>query len=117
MQKEIIVKGIYYYYYYSNSINDYFRCITLCHTGVIENSHGKLLFQSQSPDEVALLNGADKNNYKFEGDEDEFRSVNIDGLKEKYEVLAVNDFNSYRKRMSVIVKSQAGKVYYYYIII
>eukprot|EP00605_Chrysophyceae_sp_TOSAG23-4_P002081 GSChrysophyteH1.ASY1.ANO1.2302.1 assembled CDS len=59
---------------------DFLRCLATCHT---------------SPDELALVEGADKLNCSPEG----------------FQVLAVNAFNSERKRMSVILKSDTGEYF------
>lgn len=77
--------------------------LALCHTVVIDKRNGK--FSSASPDEVALLEGAKAQGYEFIGkQEGGVMCVKIpSGDVLKYRLLNVLEFNSTRKRMSVVV--------------
>ncbi len=81
----------------------------LCHTVLLDK--GK--YNAASPDELALINAAKQFGFEFTGlDENDFytcdeKDKNGDLVKShKYELLNVLEFNSTRKRMSVILKEQ-----------
>ena len=83
--------------------------LALCHTIVIDKASGK--FNAASPDELALVNMAKQQGYVFkEMDADDNMTISIDGRLTKYKLLHVCEFNSTRKRMSVIVKNSEGKI-------
>jgi magnesium-transporting ATPase (P-type) len=43
----------------------------LCHTVIVEEKNGKMVYNSQSPDELALINAAKHFGFNFKGrDED-----------------------------------------------
>ena len=76
------------------------RCLTTCHTVVREKSG---TYRAESPDELALVEGAGRYRCElFERGSKEME-VSIFGEKVTYEVLAVNPFNADRKRMSVLL--------------
>jgi len=80
--------------------------LALCHSIVIDKRTGKM--NSASPDELALVDGAAKQGYVFKGkDADNVVSIErmSDGEILKYVLLNTLEFNSTRKRMSVIVKN------------
>ena len=78
--------------------------LALCHTVVIDKRNGK--FNSSSPDEIALLEGAKAQGYEFigkrEGNKMIVRVPSGDELS--YTLLNVLEFNSTRKRMSVVLR-------------
>ncbi|KAJ3192220.1 hypothetical protein HK101_006874 [Irineochytrium annulatum] len=86
------------------------RALALCH-GVIpsvdEKTH-EMIYESQSPDETALLHGMEVNDVKLLSRNKSQITVAFLGIEEKYEVLNVLDFTSDRKRMSVIVRTNDG---------
>jgi len=67
----------------------------------------KLRYQAASPDENALVTAAKHLGYYFYERGSDYVFVEVDGPEgrvEKYEILNVNEFNSTRKRMSVVVR-------------
>lgn len=63
------------------------------------------MFNSSSPDELALVNAAKHFGFAFiNRDEDNNIIVNDFGEEKKYKLLNVIEFSSQRKRMSAIVK-------------
>lgn len=78
--------------------------LALCHTIILDDRTGK--YNASSPDELALVNAA-----KFFGvvfkkrDEDNNMVIDYRGKELKYKLLNVLEFNSTRKRMSVIVET------------
>lgn len=89
------------------------RNLAICHTVIIQkNKKGELQYNAASPDELALVNGAKFFGYTFEKrDEDNFIYLKLkDGSIEKYELLCVLEFNSDRKRMTVVVREPNGTI-------
>lgn len=77
------------------------RCLVTCHT-VVRESDGT--YRAESPDELALVEAVGNYNCFLEerGSKDMF--CKIFGQESKFEVLAVNAFDSDRKRMSVLLR-------------
>lgn len=74
--------------------------LALCHTVIIDPRSGK--YNSSSPDELALVQGAAKMGFIFENRDSE-NNVQVKG-QDMYQVLNVLEFSSDRKRMSVVLK-------------
>ena len=75
----------------------------MCHQVIIDKNSGE--FNSSSPDELALVDGAKQLGYEFVGKQYGNLVVKTpDGYTKKFELLNTLEFNSTRKRMSVIVK-------------
>lgn len=94
------------------NIDNYLEGLALCHTVLIEEKNGKVFYNASSPDELALVNAAKFFGYTFLG-RDENSNMMIrrrNGEKETFELLNVLEFNSTRKRMSVIVRNSKGQV-------
>lgn len=86
------------------------KALALCHDIVIDTATGD--YNAASPDELALVNFAKQVGIQFIGHDDSDNMV-IDvgeGEHEKYKLWHVCDFNSSRKRMSVIVEDQDGTI-------
>jgi phospholipid-transporting ATPase len=85
--------------------------LAICHTIIIENKNGKVNYNASSPDELALVNAA-----RFFGvryvDRDEENNLYVDFRKEKqkWKLLNLIEFNSTRKRMTVVVKDPKGVI-------
>ena len=95
----------------NQSINRMLEVLAVCHTVVVEKREGKVLYNASSPDELALVNGAKYLGYNFKArDEDDNIVVEVGDKDQKYKLLNVIEFNSTRKRMTVIVRSQDGKI-------
>lgn len=95
----------------AEAIDHFLTLLATCHTVIPEmNEKGKVKYQAASPDEGALVEGAVQFGYKFIARKP--RSVIIDahGQKLEYELLAVCEFNSTRKRMSTIYRCPDGKI-------
>ncbi|CAD8145283.1 unnamed protein product [Paramecium pentaurelia] len=95
-------------------LHEFLLCLSLCHTVVTENKNGQLFYQASSPDELALVNFARYCGYTFEGiDASNSMVVNIKGDIKNYQLLHVLEFNSTRKRVSVIVQDQSNQIILY----
>ncbi|KNC74005.1 hypothetical protein SARC_13437, partial [Sphaeroforma arctica JP610] len=71
---------------------------------------GKIKYAAQSPDEAALVDAAKNFRYVFTGRNQNMVDICCHGEKITYEVLNILEFNSDRKRMSVIVKGPDGRI-------
>uniref|UniRef100_A0A8B9LUA2 Phospholipid-transporting ATPase n=1 Tax=Astyanax mexicanus TaxID=7994 RepID=A0A8B9LUA2_ASTMX len=98
----------------STEVHAFFKLLALCHTVMPEEKTvGNLYYQAQSPDEGALVTAARNFGFVFRSRTPETISVVEMGTNTTYELLAVLDFNNVRKRMSVIVRSQKGRLTLY----
>ena len=98
---------------YSANIKDILSVISVCHTVIPEVSKKDpkiIKYQSASPDETALVEGARSIGYEFVSRTPRSICVNIYGKLQEYQILAVNEFNSTRKRMSMVVRGQDGVI-------
>jgi len=85
-------------------IVDNLFCIALCHTLITEEKNGEIIYNASSPDELALVNFAKFCGVEYRGmDENNVMSVKFEGKLFEYKLLYVLEFNSTRKRASVIL--------------
>ncbi|CAI2350474.1 unnamed protein product [Caenorhabditis sp. 36 PRJEB53466] len=94
-------------------VDDFWRLLALCHTVMPERDKGQLVYQAQSPDEAALTSAARNFGYVFRARTPQSITIEVMGKEEVYELLCILDFNNERKRMSVVVRDQAGKIRLY----
>ncbi|KAI8075992.1 uncharacterized protein BX664DRAFT_344524, partial [Halteromyces radiatus] len=92
----------------------FFSTLALCHTAIAErsdknqDSSSTIEYKAQSPDEAALVSTARDIGFTFLGREADLLSVNIMGEIKTFDLLNVLEFNSTRKRMSVIIRPRDG---------
>lgn len=95
---------------HSTAMIHFFTTLALCHTAIAErpdeNNRHKIEYKAQSPDEAALVASARDLGFVFLGREANTLTAEIMGEKKKFELLNVLEFNSTRKRMSVIIKPE-----------
>ncbi|XP_049325203.1 phospholipid-transporting ATPase IH isoform X2 [Astyanax mexicanus] len=103
----------------------FFRALCLCHTvqvkeeetvdGIKRGIHqGKAtsFYISSSPDEVALVEGMKRLGFTYLRLKDSHMEIlNREDDIERFELLEVLNFDSVRRRMSVIVRSNSGELY------
>ena len=80
--------------------------LSICH-GVIpawDETRKEMLYESQSPDETALLVAARTNKYSLSKRTKQNMEIEVEGRAVVVTILGVVEFNSTRKRMSVIVR-------------
>ncbi|GAW03664.1 phospholipid-translocating P-type ATPase [Lentinula edodes] len=106
----------------ARALNGFFTVLALCHTVLtsVDPDTGKIEYKAQSPDEAALVKAAADVGYVFRGREREILYLQTpftndkDHLAdqkdkyEKYELLNILEFNSTRKRMSVVLRRLDG---------
>ncbi|XP_066430586.1 phospholipid-transporting ATPase IK-like [Eleutherodactylus coqui] len=94
-------------------LHDFFRAIALCHTVMVDNNEGLLVYKAASPDEEALVTAARNFGYVFRSRTQDSITVIEMGKERTYSILALLDFDSIRKRMSILVQNEEGKIKLY----
>ncbi|CAM1505472.1 Fc.00g111090.m01.CDS01 [Cosmosporella sp. VM-42] len=96
------------------AIDHFLTLLATCHTVIPErNDKGEIKYQAASPDEGALVAGAVELGYKFTARKPRSVIIEAAGKEQEYELLAVCEFNSTRKRMSAIYRCPDGKIRVY----
>ncbi len=79
------------------------RHLCLCHSVIIDPKNGQ--YNSSSPDEIALIDGAKLLNSLFVSkDQENLLTISLNGHLSYFKLLATFDFSSARKRMSVLLE-------------
>ena len=79
--------------------------LAVCHTLLAEEKDGELEYKASSPDELALVYGAGYFGVKFIGrDQDQNVLLDVHGSQVLVKILNILEFNSDRKRMTVIAE-------------
>ncbi|BGP12149.1 hypothetical protein JCM10213_004714 [Rhodosporidiobolus nylandii] len=97
-------------------MEEFLTLLATCHTVIPEvGEGGKITYQASSPDEAALVQGADVLGYTFTTRKPQsvFVSMGNSQKPREYEVLNILEFNSTRKRMSAVIKTPEGKIKLY----
>lgn len=113
-------------------MREFLTLLAVCHTVIPEVRDEKTVYQASSPDEAALVAGAELLGYQFhvggsplpdgpvpliwlvlQTRKPKSAFVNIQGQSQEFEILNVCEFNSTRKRMSTIVRTPNGKIKLY----
>ena len=112
-------------------IYEFLTLLAVCHTVIPEMKDGKLRYQASSPDEAALVAGAELLGFQFhvsvantaltllilirrhQTRKPKSVFVNILGATHEFEILNVCEFNSTRKRMSTVIRGSDGKIKLY----
>jgi phospholipid-transporting ATPase len=97
----------------SGMIDEFLTLLAVCHTVIPERQGDKIKFQASSPDEAALVAGAESLGYQFTTRKPRSVFIEVRGVEEEYEILQVCEFNSTRKRMSTVVRCPDGKIKLY----
>eukprot|EP00268_Persea_americana_P023564 TRINITY_DN23132_c0_g2_i2.p1 TRINITY_DN23132_c0_g2~~TRINITY_DN23132_c0_g2_i2.p1 ORF type:complete len:977 (+),score=213.52 TRINITY_DN23132_c0_g2_i2:372-3302(+) len=103
----------------SSDIAMFFRVLALCHTGIPaeDDNKGKLRYEAESPEEVAFLIASQEFGFQFckrtqsvmvLRELDPSSGVEVD---REYKLLNLLEFSSSRKRMSVILSDEQGKIF------
>ena len=96
----------------------FFRALAICHSILSDrpdaNAHPYLLeYKAESPDEAALVAAARDVGFPFVGKGKSYIDIEVMGQAERYIPLEMIEFNSTRKRMSVIVRNPQGQIILY----
>ncbi|KAG0480740.1 hypothetical protein HPP92_011598 [Vanilla planifolia] len=103
---------------HSDVLQRFFRLLAICHTAIPEadEASGKITYEAESPDEAAFVIAAREIGFQFyQRTQTSISLYELDPLSGKtversYSLLNVLEFNSARKRMSVIVRSPEGRL-------
>ncbi|KAK7306980.1 hypothetical protein VNO77_39646 [Canavalia gladiata] len=103
---------------YANVIQNFFRLLAICHTAIpeVDEDTGNVSYEAESPDEAAFVIAAREIGFEFYKRTQtslsmyELDPVSGSKVERTYKLLNVLEFNSSRKRMSVIVKDEEGKI-------
>ena len=95
-------------------IVDFFRALAICHSVLSDTPDPKnphiLDYKAESPDEAALVGGARDLGFPFIGKNANRLDIEVLGKPERWTPLRVLEFNSSRKRMSVIARDPNGRL-------
>ncbi|XP_018431730.1 PREDICTED: phospholipid-transporting ATPase IC-like [Nanorana parkeri] len=95
-------------------VREFFKLLALCHTVMVDKTEdGELCYEAASPDEGALVTAARNFGFVFLSRTQSTITISELGKEVTYERLAILDFNSDRKRMSVIVRHPDGSLKLY----
>ena len=94
---------------------DFFKVMSLCHEATIDTHEKGAKYSSSSPDEIAFVNFAKLCGYEYRGESNQNMRLenNHTNTIENFRQMAVLEFSSDRKRMSVIVKEPNGAISLY----
>lgn len=95
------------------AIREFLTMLSVCHTVIPETKGEKIIYQASSPDEAALVSGAELLGYRFRVRKPKSVYVDINGDSVEFQILNVCEFNSSRKRMSTIVRMPDGSIKIY----
>ncbi|KAJ4915533.1 putative phospholipid-transporting ATPase 11 [Raphanus sativus] len=117
-QDERVMKGSWVKQREAEVLQKFFRLLAVCHTAIPETDEatGAISYEAESPDEAAFVVAARELGFEFFS-----RTQNGISIREldlatgqkverEYRLLNVLEFNSTRKRMSVIVRDEDGKL-------
>ncbi|KAG6819892.1 hypothetical protein H0H93_007670 [Arthromyces matolae] len=97
----------------------FFRALAICHSVLAEkpdsqqNDPYRLEYKAESPDEAALVAAARDAGFPFIGKSKDGIDIEVMGQRERYTPLKLLEFNSTRKRMSVVVRNPDGRLILY----
>lgn len=100
----------------AENIREFLLLLGICHTIIPEKDKEDprgYVYQAASPDEGALVLAARCLGFEFHKRVGEEVNVKVLGEDRQFTVIAVNEFNSTRKRMSVVVRMPDGKIMLY----
>ncbi|XP_054806514.1 putative phospholipid-transporting ATPase 9 isoform X2 [Prosopis cineraria] len=115
---ERIMNGNWFNEPHANEIQNFLRLLAVCHTAVpeVDEETGKVSYEAESPDEAAFVIAARELGFEFYERTQAEISIREFNLKSKmkeersYKLLNIIEFSSARKRMSVIVRDEEGKL-------
>ncbi|KAL2904905.1 putative phospholipid-transporting ATPase 9 [Bienertia sinuspersici] len=101
----------------SHYIQMFFQLLAVCHTVIpeVDEETGKISYEAESPDEAAFVIAARELGFEFYTRTQTTVSLHeLDPhsgqkIDREYKILSILEFNSTRKRMSVIVETEEGK--------
>ncbi|XP_010936763.1 putative phospholipid-transporting ATPase 9 isoform X2 [Elaeis guineensis] len=103
---------------HADVIQKFFRLLAICHTCIpeVDEDSGKISYEAESPDEAAFVIAARELGFEFyQRTQTSISLHELDPMSGKtverpYRLLNILEFSSSRKRMSVIVQDEEGKL-------
>ncbi|TKY73249.1 putative phospholipid-transporting ATPase 9 [Spatholobus suberectus] len=103
---------------HANVVQNFLRLLAVCHTAIpeIDEESGKVSYEAESPDEAAFVVAARELGFEFYERTQttisvrEFNPKSGKTTERSYKLLNILEFSSARKRMSVIVRDEEGKL-------
>lgn len=92
-------------------MRDFLLILALCNAAVPELQNNEIIYQAQSPDEVALVETAANNGYVLIRRSNDELVLKIDGKEFTYKLLAIMEFTSSRRRMSSVIETPEGRIF------
>ncbi|KAG6909762.1 hypothetical protein DXG01_015478 [Tephrocybe rancida] len=96
----------------------FFRALAICHSVLADkpdpqNDPYHVEYKAESPDEAALVAAARDAGFPFLGKSKDGIDIEVMGQRERYTPLKMLEFNSTRKRMSVVMRNPEGRLILY----
>ncbi|RVX14225.1 putative phospholipid-transporting ATPase 9 [Vitis vinifera] len=99
-------------------IQNFLRLLAVCHTAIpeVDDETGKISYEAESPDEAAFVIGARELGFEFyERTQTSISLHELDPMSGRkvartYKLMNIIEFSSARKRMSVIVRNEEGRL-------
>ncbi|WRT67856.1 uncharacterized protein IL334_004830 [Kwoniella shivajii] len=95
-------------------IIDFFRALAVCHSVLSDTPDPakpyELDYKAESPDEAALVAAARDVGFPFINKNNTYLDIEVLGTPERWTPLRLLEFNSSRKRMSVVARAPNGKI-------
>lgn len=103
---------------HADVVQKFLKLLAICHTAIpeIDEETGRISYEAESPDEAAFVIAARELGFKFyERTQTSILMHELDlvsgtKVERSYQLLNIIEFNSSRKRMSVIVRNEEGKL-------
>ncbi|KAH9607053.1 hypothetical protein KSS87_013828 [Heliosperma pusillum] len=116
---ERIMKGSWVDEPQSEVIQLFFQLLAVCHTVIpeVDEETGKVSYEAESPDEAAFVIAARELGFEFYKRTQttvslhELDPVSGQNIDREYRILSILEFNSTRKRMSVIVQTEDKRIF------
>lgn len=117
-EDERITDGNWVHEPHAEVIQKFLRLLAICHTAIpdVDESSGKVTYEAESPDEASFVIAASELGFEFYKRTQttvslyELDPVSHTKVKREYNLLNVLEFNSTRKRMSVVVRNEEGQL-------
>ncbi|RHY34757.1 hypothetical protein DYB32_000692, partial [Aphanomyces invadans] len=97
----------------AHNIHEFLTLLMVCNTAMPQMENGEVRYQAASPDEQALCLAAHDLTYCLKSRSGSKCEVSIQGVPAEFDILHVIEFNSDRKRMSVICRTPSGRINIY----
>ncbi|XP_019752668.1 phospholipid-transporting ATPase IC isoform X1 [Hippocampus comes] len=95
------------------TVRRFFTALTVCHTVMAQWKDDAPVYQAASPDEEALVGAARELGWVFLSRTRDDMVISEMGVTRHYKLLALLDFTSHRRRMSVLVREPEGALKLY----